>query len=383
MTRRVVIDPVKRAAIWEAHDRRCMYTTEKIDVSVLAIDHLIPINDGGQTLARLRARNLVAANFDINGFENLIPTHGPRNRQKSEQVLEDEALVFFLQIARPRAERAAALYNELTERDRSLNGFLQLQAAAQRNSISVDDMFKVMKHQSSGEVVIRMAPAIEGEAIYSANSAVASELMDMPFSLAGANVGGVRLEGPGGEKLVAKTSNEFLAAKAADYSPITQYDINMWSWADATSETLKAVKNSRFATNSEIRFPLVSFENLDRWSAEWITMNAVEEVPASHAACASIAQLLAGGFAKLVQQGKWMVDIEYDAGLSTKLSELVRADLDNDGHEEILVNAVAYAPGGTLRAGSVQMAKMRDGILVPMSVPDTEEELGTGCSRQG
>ncbi len=49
------------------------------------------------------------------------------------------------------------------------------------------------------------------------------------------------------------------------------------------------------------------------------------------------------------------------------LSELFRADLDQDGEEEILIFELTYAPQGTLRAGSVRVAKPdANGILQPV-----------------
>lgn len=370
MTRRANIDPVKRAAIWQAHDCRCIYTTEKIDSSELAIDHLIPLEDGDDVVALLKAKGMVAADFDLNGFENLVPAHGPRNRQKSDLVLDEAPLIFFLQLAGKNAPKAKKLYEEMIERDRALNGFLQLQAAAQRNGVTVEGIFEMLKHQNLGDVPIRVPLGVEGEAIYAANSEVAAALMDMPFNLGGASIDEVPLEGPGGDEIVVRTSNEFLAAKAHGYSPMSQYAINVWTMADATSETLKAIRNCCFAVHSEIRFPLVTPATLDRWSSVWITRNAPEGPPAEHLACRSIQDLISAGFAELVCSEQWHVDIRYREGFSTRLSETMRADLDGDGHEEILVNAVAYAVGGTFRAGGAEMAKMEDGLLVPKEVPN-------------
>jgi hypothetical protein len=53
-------------------------------------------------------------------------------------------------------------------------------------------------------------------------------------------------------------------------------------------------------------------------------------------------------------------------GFALSLTELFRADLDNDGAEEILVFDLAYAPHGSMRAGSVMIARpASDGLLYP------------------
>lgn len=370
MTRRANIGTVKRAAIWQAHDCRCIYTSEKIDISELAIDHLIPIENGDQILSSLRARAMVSADFDLNGFENLVPTNGPRNRQKSDMILDEAPLIYFLQLAGKKAPKAQKFYEEMIERDRALNGFLQIQAAAQRNGVTVDDIFYILKHQNNGDVIIRVPLSIEGEAIFVANSEVAAVLMDMPFNLGGVNITEVPIEDDNGDEIVVRTANEFVAAKAAGYFPMSQYAINVWLMANATSETLKAIKNGRFAVHSEIRFPQITLENLDRWSSEWITRNAPEGAPGEHTACRSIQELVSSGFAEILSCERHHLDIRYYKGFSARISELIRADLDGDGHEEILVNAVAYAARGTLRAGGVEVAKMQDGLLVPKGVPN-------------
>lgn len=80
--------------------------------------------------------------------------------------------------------------------------------------------------------------------------------------------------------------------------------------------------------------------------------------------CATIADLVAAGACELVESTDWRFDVIPARGFALAVSELLRADLDGDDAEEILVFDLAYATGGTFRAGTVSVAKPGiDGII--------------------
>ena len=100
-------------------------------------------------------------------------------------------------------------------------------------------------------------------------------------------------------------------------------------------------------------YPRITCKNLDRWSASWVRRVWVDsdevEDGALFARCKSIADLVSDGARRVVTATDWNFDLEPVKGLALSLTELFRADLDNDGAEEILVFDLAYAPQGSLR----------------------------------
>jgi hypothetical protein len=66
------------------------------------------------------------------------------------------------------------------------------------------------------------------------------------------------------------------------------------------------------------------------------------------------------------EQSEWLLTVHSEYGFSVLLRELMRADLDGDSKEEVLVFTLNFAQGGTFRAGAVVQAKInREGLLAP------------------
>ncbi|MGB8898336.1 MAG: HNH endonuclease signature motif containing protein [Methylocella sp.] len=239
MDNRKTITTAARLALWEAHGRKCAYTGEPVAWTELEIDHIIPVKSDAARKTELRGAGIIGADFDINGFENLLPTKAHLNNQKSNFIANERSIVFFLSLA--------------------------------ANDINIEDMIAYLRHQSEGNVPLRVCPEIDGEAISAANSQFAAVLMDKPFALGRGIITEVALRNDNDDVTICTTANEFIAAKAAGLSPKTQFDINCYSLADQTSQLLRAVKQSTYATNSEIRTPLCTRRSNSRPRSGGIT----------------------------------------------------------------------------------------------------------------
>jgi HNH endonuclease len=182
MDERKNITTTARQAIWEAHAKKCAYTGAPIDWSELEIDHIIPLNGDPARKADLQSKGIIGTNFDVNGFENLLPTKRNLNNQKSNFVPNDASVVFFLGLAAKSKEKVERLHSSLLSADQALKGYLQIKTQAQKNDISIDEMILYLRHQSEGDVALRISPEIDGQSITSANSQYAASLMDKLIS---------------------------------------------------------------------------------------------------------------------------------------------------------------------------------------------------------
>ena len=115
---------------------------------------------------------------------------------------------------------------------------------------------------------------------------------------------------------------------------------------------LLAVKQSTYATNSEIRTPLVTLKNLDRWAATWVTDSLwPEKANIDVSQYRTLESVIMAGIAQIEEQSEWSLTVHSDYGFSVIIRELMRADLDGDNNEEILIFVLAFAQQGTYRAG--------------------------------
>ncbi len=305
------------------------------------------------------------ASFDVNGFGNLLPAHNHHNSGKSDDDWKEGTLRFFLEIAsKKKPEIETRIANEIRN-DAALKAYLDLKVAAERNEVSVNDMFSYIRHQADGEIPLRITPGVEGADIATANSSIAAVLMDRRFALGQGTITDLTLHSDTGVPIVVSTANEYLVARERGYCPRTTFEIKAASMAEETAQLLKAVRDSRYAEQSEIRQPILTMNHLDRWGAEWAKEAVwVPEIKSRLTGFRTISDLVQAGTCHIEKQDQWELRFDVEDGFSVLMRELLRADLDGDGKEEILVFHYMWAPKGSFGAGTVAMAKMdHEGLL--------------------
>ena len=95
----------QRICLMRAHNSICRYCNLPIDnLAVLEIDHVIPESITAEELTPLLTR-LGKPDLDINSYFNWFPIHNTCNRDKSDDILPDEALHVLLARAAKRISR--------------------------------------------------------------------------------------------------------------------------------------------------------------------------------------------------------------------------------------------------------------------------------------
>lgn len=365
-----------RRAIWEAWDKKSAYTGEPVTWTQLHIDHVIPIAQP-QLLHALQAKGLAPAVFDINGFENLLPSFNFQNQGKSAKQMEERALIYYLELARQKKPEIVKRVAARLRSSEQIKSYLALKAASEINDVTLEEMVSVFAHQFDGNVTLRITPEIEGAQSATANSAVAALLMDKPFALGRGTVTEVILHSSNGDSATCRTSNEFIRAQELGYFPHTQTEIKIASMANETTEALRAIRDSSFAEESALREPIVKLKHFDRWAAEWVTEGLFEPKEVDRAAgLLTVADALNAGICEVDSLGDHEVRFIVHSGLDVMMRESMRADLDGDRWEEILVfhYLSAARAGGSFGGGQAVMAKIGDDGLLHMKeylVPET------------
>lgn len=373
-SKRAPISATMRAAIWQAHGRRCAYTGEYVSLTDVEIDHVIPIATTQEEFNKLVSSGVIPRDFDLNGLPNLLPTTSFQNSRKRARLRTQTNLRHFLEVAEQYRPAVEAYLRASLDEGRSLNSYLQLKAQAERNNLEIEDIIDINRQQAEGLTRIRHIPELADTGDMTLlNKKLAQALLVKPFALGGGSITEVVLQNNAGQKTICGDCASFLEAKANGLWAYTQFDINCESMANRTCETLLAIERAKYAPASLVRYPRITCKQLTHWSADWIRSVRVDYDEASDGAlfakCKSIADLVDHGACNVVEATDWKFDIHPSKGLALQVSELFRADLDNDGAEEILVFNLVYAPAGTLRAGTVVVAKPRiDGLIYPVFV---------------
>jgi hypothetical protein len=160
---------------------------------------------------------------------------------------------------------------------------------------------------------------------------------------------GVRFTDGKGAELSIRTCREFKSAIIAGYYPSSNNELKVSFILATANAVLEAASCAKLAPISYIRSPRLGVTNLDllpgllaptQWS------DASEII--SESDTNSIQTLLVKGIISTYTSSDDCVTIECESQGVT-LTELMRADFDNDGVEEILVQSHYYFKGGTFR----------------------------------
>lgn len=357
------LSATQREAIWLAHNKKCAYTQILLDVSNFHIDHILPefLLESPQQLTETIMKLGLPADFDINGYGNLIPCSATRNLQKSDQIFDSPQIQFFLGIASGKVsaiERNVASIEQRITRGKAIILIQQLiekgsltpeEASNVLNTYSKDprQIFKLlesMRFTNSEEVTSLLKSDIEG-------------LRDKPVQM-GENDSseGLTLTNDQGESSQVCTCREYDEAVSKGYFPYTTFDIKMSAWFEHQCGLLKSLETATSSNVSYIDDPKLGV--LDLYLIPYSFFPGVgEPTEVDHEATYQSKVDSGDLIIRKVKQN--LLQIEEPEGMGQQIIEVARADFNGDGIEDILVFVYAYATHGTLGYGHVSILTRR------------------------
>ena len=114
----------EKYAIWHCHGMRCWLCQEPLALPDMSVDHFLPEFLLGKENEEKRNVAIyehgLPQDFDINGYENLFPTHRKCNEKKGGQVFRFvPGNVIILEVLRSRAEVVADTVRKVEARGRA------------------------------------------------------------------------------------------------------------------------------------------------------------------------------------------------------------------------------------------------------------------------
>ena len=353
---------VARIAILTAHSKRCAYCEKPLKYADLEIDHIIPrsLSKNPQELQNLFAQLSLDANFDLDSIENLLPAHGRCNRRKKASVFSQANTRFYMEIARAKLGTIRSLIPQL-EIESSREKLLALfEAALQSGNTDLGELVEVAVKTSK----FPLNTTVEFESgtwEVKADPEKINKLLDEPVVLhVEGGREGVRFTDGKGAELSIRTCREFKSAITAGYYPSNNME-NKVSFILATANAvLEAASRAKLAPISFIRSPRLGVTNLNLLPgtlAPTHRQDRSEIVSVSNAD--SIQTLIEKGSIKAQISSDIRVTIECeDQGVI--LTELMRADFNHDGVEEILVQLLYYISGASFRSHDIGLLCRRN-----------------------
>jgi hypothetical protein len=353
---------VERIAIWTAHSKRCAYCEEPLNYADLEIDHIIPrsLRKMPQELQDLLAQLSLQANFDLDSHENLLPTHGDCNFRKKDRVFSQANVRFFLEIAQGKLSTIRGLIRQI-EIESSREKLLALvEAALQSGNTDLGELAEIAVKTSK----FPLNATIEFESgiwEVKADPDKINKLYDEPVVLDGkGRQEGIRFTNGKGSELSIRTCREYKSAITAGYYPSDNMELKFSFTLETASAMLEAASRARLAPISYIRSPRLGVTNLDLLPgllAPTRRQDRSEIVSVSEAD--SIQTLIEKGSISVQILSNSRVTIECEEQGVT-MTELMRADFDYDGVEEILVQMHYFINGATFRSLDIVLLRRRN-----------------------
>lgn len=306
------LSDIQRLALWTAHSKKCTYCGEPLKFAEMDIDHILPASLSGrpEELAKLTSRLSVPSDFRLDSLKNLLPTHRSCNQRKRDQVFNESTARYFLAIAEQKYEAITNLASKL-ELEASLEKLLTLvQSALRSGDVEMAQLLDAATN-TSGFPLHTTIEFESGVWDVRADPGQVDKLLDEPVTLWAENGRvGVAFKNENGDEISVRTCREYRTAVSSGFYPSDNTQLKMSFLLVTASAILEAAARAKLAAVSHFR------------SLRKSVMGADKEDP----------------------------QLTKPDGLELSLTELMRADFDGDGIEEILVLQRIYATAGTFRA---------------------------------
>jgi hypothetical protein len=343
-----------RIAIWRAHAKKCPYCGDLINLGELDIDHIVPenLNDDSVEFARVKTEFGLAPEFTLNSILNLVPAHRRCNLAKSGQLFNPASARFYLDVASRKEAAVLRQIDSLKLQDRKERILAILRSALDTGSISLADLADVQFN--AGFSLSAELEFFDGSTEGKVRSESIDALLDKPMLFGGTkDIDGIEFVNGSGRSMTIRTCREYRAARASGYYALTTFAMKMEAFLSSADAILDATTRAQVPSLSYVSNPSVGVADL-----QLLPKNVLPTIGPDHER--RIAEVTEPSLRELTRAGKLrIVDVSSSrllfewGGAGAMLSELLRADLDGDGMEEILIQHYTYAIGGTLGYGTV------------------------------
>src|SRR5215469_10197231 len=138
---------VQREAIWLAYERKCAYTREPVGFADFHIDHIVPeslLNDP-ERLSQIKAELDLPREFDVLGYENVVPCKPGVNLQKTDILFDAAPTQFFLGMASAKKSMIESKVQEIMRRNGRGKAVMLLQQSLERGEIQPEKIEKILE----------------------------------------------------------------------------------------------------------------------------------------------------------------------------------------------------------------------------------------------
>jgi 5-methylcytosine-specific restriction endonuclease McrA len=366
------LSSARRIAIWEAHQRNCIFCSMPIYYESLEIDHIIPerFSENPDELKAVLIGYDLPLDFVLNSLNNLLPCHARCNNRKAGTLFGKSSALFYLEIASSKSKEAFEAERAALKRSRGDRVLASLSIALESGELSSGDVLDILKRIEQGvdafEAIseIRFSNRIVQGLLKQQD---AEALLDEPICPRVHGLDSLEMkkdENGKSSRLVVTTAREWAQARRSGYYAPNTYAIKEEAFFLRAYSFIRAMLAAKVADLSYVRNPkrgVYDLELLPVTLLPILSSDDEEEISKMHHAGTSIQDLVQSGKVIVEERSSHYLSLKYQ-GMGAAYWEIMRADLNDDGIEDILISHYKYALEGTLGVGAISILQRKSAI---------------------
>ena len=341
---------LERTAIWLAYSKRCAYCGAPIEFRELEIDHILPDslqNEPGK-LAALREKLQLPSGFQLSFAANLLPAHGLCNLRKTDNVFNESTARYYISLAESKRSQIDEIKSKLEIQSAKESLLSSVRIALESGNLSMSELTNTVSNVKGFPLSTRIE-FVDGEWDGDLSNNELEALLDRPVLLGKSKeIDGIELVNGQNDSVRVRTCREYRSAKSAGYYALTTFAMKMVAFLEAADAILSAVRDARLPKISYFENPRVGISDLALLTNSllpWFGPDYEEMLLETNGK--TLRELSLEGKISIIDVSSSHLNFVY-SGCGAHIKELLRADLDGDGLEEILIQYYLYAVGGTL-----------------------------------
>lgn len=321
------------------------------------IDHIIPesLANSPEEFARVKQGLGLRDDFDPFGLDNLLPVKPGPNLQKKDLLLNLAAAHFFLNLAANKRADVERNIDRIKRRIESGRALVILQQLVETGQIEPSVMTSLLN--GPREEIFRLTKAMEfadSAKVDAIEKAEIADLRNRPFDIEGLELW------RGDEQVHVRSCTEYESARKDNFEPRCNVDYKASVFYEHHCGLLSALERATLPLKSNVSDPRIGVADLHLLPfglfPDLTNQRSEQDNGISYEDKVRDGELLV----KRVRTG--LLTIQEPAGMGQHLVEVVRADFNGDGLEEILVFEYCYATHGTLGYGGVLLLSRQSAV---------------------
>lgn len=340
------IDDLLRLAIYDAYKGKCFYTGEPVSYIDFEVDHIIPESKASE-IEIIKQRLDLDADFHINSVENLVPSRPGVNLRKNDRLFLENAMLFYFEQTKAQKAIVVALYEKYKKQSEQSNGYKMIDKLLASGTINIEELndyihCKIMEQWRNRTITLNgPIKFADGEMRELSVNDDHKALLTKTMELFGEGRG-VELVGDNDERVEVHTLSEWKEYTERGFAPNTNADIRISGIFEFLDGLLMALGIAQQPKLSFVEGQSM-IELVNSFSSS-VLVDVEGNLPR-----VTIGELVKEGKAEILEQEGTPsgVCIRYNGFLNT-FYEQFRADLTNDGIENIFCYVWRNADGGSM-----------------------------------